>query len=71
MARWNGLILVDVCHGLYHSMSYIHDGKASVCQVMSLMQGSVAYSSVRKWVVMMFSCELWDYVMSLSIGWCQ
>ena len=50
--------MVDVCHGLYHSMSCIHDGKASVCQAMSLIQESVAYSSLRKMVIMMVSCEL-------------
>ena len=58
LARLNGLILVDVCHGLYHSMSCIHDGKASMCQCYELMQGSMAYSSLRKRVIMMLSCEI-------------
>ena len=34
------------------------NGKESMCQVMSLLQGSVAYSSLRERVIMMSLCEI-------------
>ena len=40
--------MVDVCHGLYHSMSCIHDVKASVYQCYEFDAGKCGLLKLKK-----------------------
>ena len=68
LARWNGLILFDDYHGLYHSMSCIDDGKASICPCYEFDAGKCGLFKLKKDGY--YDVFMWNYeAMQCLVHW--